>query len=152
MFAQLSKNCSGKPWTVRGLPGILQTSHRTNTWIMKFFSETIATTAFTKFKTKAQKGVSCVHVYINTQAHLISVKQLTSTYWRTGKDVKQKHQLHSIPKTVVDPCTYSSVFYYESLVSATDISLLKAVYFGNQHLPLPQGNSTRCTQNQQDVI
>lgn len=73
---------------------------------MKFFSERrIVTTASTKFETNVQKDVNCVCVYINTQAHnFISVKQLTSTYWRTGKDVKQKCELHSIPKMVLDPC------------------------------------------------
>lgn len=97
---------ASKLWAIRGLPGILESSHRTESWIMKFFSERrTVTTAFTKWKTKVQKYVNCLRVYVNTQAdNFISVKQLTSTYWRTGKEVKQKRELHSVPKMVVDPC------------------------------------------------
>jgi len=48
-YWHMKVNLIAKLRAIKGLPCILETSHRINTWIMKFFSERrIATTAFTK--------------------------------------------------------------------------------------------------------
>lgn len=63
-------------------------SNRTKTWIMKFFSEIrTVTTTFTKFKRKVEKYIDFTCMYINVQAHAYFIQE-TSTYWKTGKDMK----------------------------------------------------------------